>query len=138
MSNEHLKPVNVIPEKINLATAAVKTESGLNILVNSTYYGGDFLGNGKLLLADNSNKKIIVCEVEGVLTVLQEKELLVSPYGVCAIGENGVLVTLSDEKKVLRLDSDSLEIKDTISLECRCFGIATSGNTTVFGTRNSV
>ena len=28
-SNEHLKPVNVIPEKINLATATIKTESGL-------------------------------------------------------------------------------------------------------------
>ena len=139
-SNEHLKPVEVRPEKINLATATIKSESGLKIpdIGTCTFFGGDFLSNRKLLLADNINKKIILCDVDCVLTVLQEKELSGSPFGVCAIGENEVLVTLSDEKKVLRLDSDSLEIKDTISLECRCFGIATSGNTTVFGTRNSV
>nr|XP_022330482.1 tripartite motif-containing protein 5-like [Crassostrea virginica] len=137
-SNEHLKPVNVRPEKINFGTATIKTESGLKIPVIGTFYGGDFLSNGKQLLADNKNKKNILLEVDCGLTVLQEKKLSGSPYGVCAIGENEVLVTLSHEKKVLRLDTDSLEIKETISLECRCFGIATSGNITVIGTRDSV
>ena len=134
-SNEQLKTVNVIPEKIDLTTAKLKSEGGLKI---TTIYGGDFLSNGKLLLTNYSEKKLIVCEVDGVLTVLQEKELSGSPYGVCAIGENEVLVTLPDEKTVFRLDSDSLEIKDTISLECWCYGIATSGNITVISTRNSV
>ncbi|XP_078315527.1 uncharacterized protein LOC111129747 [Crassostrea virginica] len=137
-SNEHLKPVNVIPEKINLATVTIKTESGLKIPVIGTFYGGDFLSNGKLLLADNINEKFVLCEVDCGLTVLQEKKLSGSPYDVCAIGENEVLVTLPDEKKVLRLDSDSLEIKETISLECWCYGIATSGNITVIGTRDSM
>ncbi|XP_022334009.1 uncharacterized protein LOC111130990 [Crassostrea virginica] len=138
-SNEHLKSVNVITEKIDLTTAMLKSEGGLKITYSTpTIFGGDFLSNGKLLLASFINKKLILCEVDGVFTVLHEKELSESPYGVCAIGENEVLVTLPDENKVLRLDSDSLEIKETLSLECICFGIATSGNITVIGTRDSV
>ena len=57
---------------------------------------------------------------------------------VCCIGKNEVLVTLPDVKKVLRLDSDSLDIKEIVSLHCTCYGIATSGNITVISTGNSV
>ncbi|XP_022330482.2 uncharacterized protein LOC111128869 [Crassostrea virginica] len=134
-SNEHLKTVNVIPEKIDLTTAKLKSEGGLKL---KSIYGGDFLSNGKLLLANYDEKKLILCGVDGVLTVLQEKELSGSPFGVCAIEENEVLVTLPYENKVFRLNSDSLELKETISLECKCYGIATSGNITVIGTRDSV
>ncbi|XP_078315526.1 uncharacterized protein LOC111129749 [Crassostrea virginica] len=96
---------------------------------------------GKLL--ENAQKlKNVTCLAELIsnehLKPVNEKKISGSPYGVCAIGENEVLVTLSDEKKVLRLDSDSLEIKDTVSLECGSYGIATSGNITVIGTRGSV
>lgn len=57
---------------------------------------------------------------------------------MCFRGENEVLVTLSDVRKVIVLDSDSLEIKQSLSVDCRCYGIATSGNTTVIGTRESI
>nr|XP_022331924.1 uncharacterized protein LOC111129749 [Crassostrea virginica] len=137
-SNEHLKPFKVIPEKMDLATATVRTESELKMPDNGLFYGGDFLGNGKLLLVDNINGKLILCDVDGVLNVVQEKKLSGTPYGVCAIGENEVLVTLPDENKVFRLNSDSLELKEAVSLRCKCYGIATSGNMTVIGTRDSV
>ena len=75
-SNEHLKTVNVIPEKIDLTTAMLKSEGGLKITYSTpTIFGGDFLSNGKLLLANYGGKKLILCGVEGVLTVLQEKKL---------------------------------------------------------------
>ncbi|XP_078315523.1 uncharacterized protein LOC144619946 [Crassostrea virginica] len=136
-SNEHLKPVKVRPEKIDLVNATVKTDCVFQISENNIY-GGDFQSNGKLLLADNNQMKLILCNIDGIFAVLQEKKLSGSPFGVCCIGKNEVLVTLPDEKKVLRLDLDSLEIKDTVSLQCKCYGIATSGNITVIGTRDSV
>ena len=117
-----------------MVNATVKTDCGLQISENDIY-GGDFLSNGKLLLAVN-NMKLILCNIDGVLAVLQEKKLSGSPFCVCCIWKNEVLITIPDEKKVLRLDLDLLEIKDTVSLQCKCYGIATSGNITVIGTRN--
>ena len=38
----------------------------------------------------------------------------------------------------MQLDSDSLDIKETVSLNFQCHGITTSENTTAIGTRNSV
>ena len=137
-SNKHLKPVKVIPERNYLATATIKTEGSLKITSASNIKGGDFLSNSKLLLADYGKKSLILCDADEVLTVLGKKELSGCPWSVCCIGKNEVLVTLPGEKKVLRLDSDSLGVKETVSLECNCYGIATSGNITVIGTRDSV
>ena len=125
-SKEHWNDININQGELDFATAKVKT---LNI----------FETNQTLLLATYTNPgKLILCKVDGVLTVLQEKCLPGYSFGVCVSRENEVHVTLPGEKKVLRLDSDSLDIKKTVSLECNCYGIATYGNTTVFGTRDSV
>ena len=78
-SNEHLNPVKVIPERNDLATATIKTGGSLKITSASNIKGGDFLSNSKLLLADYGKKSLILCDVDGVLTVLQEKEIPGSP-----------------------------------------------------------
>ena len=69
---------------------------------------------------------------------MQKRKLSGYPWGGCCNGKNEVLVTLPGEKKVLRLDSDSLDIKEIVSLHCKCYGIATSGNITVISTGDSV
>ena len=93
------------------------------------------MNEGKLLLADNNLDKLILCYIDGVL---QEKKLQGFPYGVCVSGENEVLVTLPTKQKVLRIDSVSLDIKETMSVHCNCYGITTSEKRSAIGARDLV
>ncbi|XP_022333201.2 uncharacterized protein LOC111130422 [Crassostrea virginica] len=133
-SNEYLNDVKFNLYDIRITTAEVKTLKELKIRP-SIVYGGDVLNEGKLLLADNNLDKLILCDIDGVL---QEKKLQGPPYGVCVCGENEVLVTLPTKQKVLRIDSVSLDIKDTMSVPCNCYGITTSGNRSAIGARDLV
>ena len=136
--SEHWNNIKINQGELDFATAKVKT---LNIFeTNKTsIFGGDFLNNGKLLLATCTNPgKLILCNIDGVFTVLQEKYLPGYPFGVCVSRENEVLITLPYENKVLQLHSDSLEIKGTVSLKRKCYGVATSGNISIFGSWDSV
>ncbi|XP_065944294.1 E3 ubiquitin-protein ligase TRIM56-like [Magallana gigas] len=87
-------------------------------------------------LTNRKNKRCVLCNTDGV--VLQEISLPESPWGMCIHGENEVLVTLPGGKKIVVLDAKSLEIKQSVPIDCCCFGISTSGNTAVFGARSSV
>lgn len=57
---------------------------------------------------------------------------------MCVHGKNEVLVTLPDNQEIVILDSKSLEIKQSVSVDCGCRGISTSGNTAVIGAHDSV
>lgn len=129
---EHLKQVVLHVNEIDYTTPKLKAISSFH-LQDSTIKGGDILSNGKLLLA--ASYKYIVCNING--EVLKEIKLSGSPWGVCTNSENEVLITLPCEKSILKFDSGSLEIKKTVPIDCYCYGIAKSSNTTVIGTRKS-
>lgn len=59
------------------------------------------------------------------------------PWDVFKEGQE-ILLTNPYNKSILKFDSTSFEIKDTVPVGCICYEIATSGNTTVIGTSNSV
>uniref|UniRef100_K1R1H7 Tripartite motif-containing protein 45 n=1 Tax=Magallana gigas TaxID=29159 RepID=K1R1H7_MAGGI len=96
--------------------------------------GGTFMNSGYLFLADNSGKRCILCDTNGV--ILQEVRLQ-APWDVFTEGHE-ILVTNPDKESILKFDSSSLQIMDTVSVDCKCYGIAMSGNTTVIGTNISV
>lgn len=77
-----------------------------------------------------------MCNTDG--EVLKEISLPGTPWGLCVHEENEVLVTLPYSKKVVILDVNSLEIKQALSVNCLCRGIAMSGHTAVIGARSSV
>lgn len=97
---------------------------------------GEFLSRDKLILTDKNNERCVLYNTSGV--VLQEIPLPGKPWGLCFQGDNEVLVTLPDNKKVVILDATSFEIKQSVSVDCSCHGISTSGNTAVIGARKSV
>lgn len=131
-AGEQLKQV-VLHVDEYYTNAKLKTISSFH-LQDVAIKGGDILSNGNLLLA--ASYKCIICNING--EVLKEIELPGSPWGVCTNGENEVLITLPCEKSILKFDSGSFEIKKTAPIDCYCYGIATTGNTTVIGTRKSV
>lgn len=132
-AGEHLKQVVLHVNEINYTNAKLKTISSFH-LQNVAIKGGDILSNGNLLLA--ASYKCIICNING--EVIKEIKLPGSPWGVCTNCENEVLITLPCEKSILKFDSGSFEIKKTVPIDCYCYGIATTGNTTVIGTRKSV
>lgn len=89
-----------------------------------------------MLFTDHRNKRCVLCNTDGV--VLQKISLPGKPWGMCIHGENEVLVTLPDNKKVVVLDASSLEIKQSVSVDCDCHGISMSGNTAVIGARGTI
>uniref|UniRef100_A0A8W8IR28 Tripartite motif-containing protein 45 n=1 Tax=Magallana gigas TaxID=29159 RepID=A0A8W8IR28_MAGGI len=97
--------------------------------------GVSFLGNGNLFLADYIEKRCILCDTNGV--ILQETRILGSPWGVCTSGMD-ILMTLPNEKSILKFDSTSFETIETVPVDCHCYGIAASGNTIVIGSDKSV
>uniref|UniRef100_K1RM57 Tripartite motif-containing protein 45 n=1 Tax=Magallana gigas TaxID=29159 RepID=K1RM57_MAGGI len=97
--------------------------------------GVSFLGNGNLFLADHRGKRCILCDINGV--ILQEAKILGSPWGVCTSGMD-ILMTLPNEKSILKFDSTSFETIETVPVDCHGYGIAASGNTIVIGTDRSV
>uniref|UniRef100_A0A8W8IMV2 Tripartite motif-containing protein 56 n=3 Tax=Magallana gigas TaxID=29159 RepID=A0A8W8IMV2_MAGGI len=104
--------------------------------IAGTYIMGvSFLGNGNLFLADNVGKRCILCDTNGV--ILQETRLLGSPWGICTSGID-ILLTLPNEKSILKFDSTSFETIETVPVDCHCYGIAASGNTIVIGKGKSV
>lgn len=121
--------------KIDFKSADVVNISEFKI-ENCDITDGVFLSLNKLLVADKKNKRCVLCNTDGV--VLQEIALPGSPWGMCIHGENEVLVTLPDNKKVVVLDANSLETKQSVSIDCDCRGISTSGNTAVIDARDSV
>lgn len=134
-SFEHQSPIDFDLRKLELKCADVINISEFTSPC-SALYDGEYLSCDKLLLTDHKNRRCVMCDTEG--EVLQEISLPGTPCGMCVRGENEVLVTLSDAHKVVVLDSNSLEIKQSLSVDCSCYGIATSGNTTVIGTRESI
>ena len=133
-SNEYLNDVQFNLDDYRITNAEVKTLKELKIRP-SIVYGVDVLNEGKLQLADNNLDKLILCDIDGVL---QEKQLQGSPYGVCVSEENEVLVTLPTKQKVLRIDSVSLDIKETMSVLCNCYEITTSEKRSAIGARDLV
>lgn len=121
--------------KIDLKNADVVNISEFKV-ENCDLTDGEFLNHDKLLLTDRGNKRCVLCNTDGV--VLQEISLPGTPWGMCIHGENEVLVTLPDSQKIVVLDANSLEIKQSVSVDCCCRGISTSCNTAVIGTRYSV
>ncbi|XP_052700834.1 tripartite motif-containing protein 45-like [Crassostrea angulata] len=121
--------------KIDLKCADVINISEFKIK-NCDITDGVFLSLNKLLLTDYKNNRCVLCNTDGV--VLQNISLPGKPWGVCVHGENEVLVTLPDDKKVVVLDASSLEIKQSVPIDCRCYGISTSGTTAVIGARDSI
>lgn len=121
--------------KIDLKSADVANISEFKI-ENCDITDGVFLSLNKLLVADGTNKRCVLCNTDGV--VLQEISLPGNAWGMCVHGENEVLVTLPDNKKVVVLDANSLETKQSVSVDCDCRGISTSGNTAVIGARGSI
>lgn len=103
---------------------------------NSNFTEGVFLSHDKVLLADSVNGRCVLCNTDGV--VLREISLPGNPWGLCIHGENDVLITLPDNQKVVVIDINSLEIKQSVSVDLDCYGISTSGNAAVFGARSSV
>lgn len=130
---EHQTPA-ILYSVIKVKNAEVKKVSEFK--VDSAHFkGGVFLQNDQLLLADNALKKCVLCTIDGV--ILHSIYTGRSPWGVCAIRENEVLVGLPNDRKILKL-SHSLKNLQTIQVDCRCYGISTFGNTIAIGTRDSV
>lgn len=132
-AGEQLKQVVLHVDEIDYPNAKLKTTSSFH-LQDVAIKGGDILNNGNLLLA--ASYKCTICNING--EVLKEIKLPGSPWGVCTNGENEVLITLPCEKSVLKFGSGSFEIKKTAPIDCYCYGIATTGNTTVIGSCKSV
>ncbi|XP_052698123.1 E3 ubiquitin-protein ligase Midline-1-like [Crassostrea angulata] len=127
-------------QAFDLRTVDLKCADVINIsefkIKNSDITDGVFLSHDKLLLADSVNGRCVLCNTDGV--VLQKISLSGNPWGMCIHGENEVLVTLPNRQKVVVLDANSLEIKQSVPIDRCCFGISTSGNTAVIGARDSV
>lgn len=119
---------------IKVKNAEVKIVSEFKV-DGADLFGGVFLQNDQLLLADSSGNKCVLCSMDGVILHIISTDG--SPWGVCAIGENEVLVGLADDRKILKL-SHSLKNLQTIQVDCMCYGISTFGNTIAIGTRDSV
>uniref|UniRef100_A0A8W8I2L2 Tripartite motif-containing protein 56 n=1 Tax=Magallana gigas TaxID=29159 RepID=A0A8W8I2L2_MAGGI len=134
-SREHLNQFAFHLRRLDLKYADMIKISEFKI-ENCVLFDGEFLNHDKLLLTDRKNKRCVLCNTDGV--VLQEISLPESPWGMCDHGENEVLVTLPDNKKVVVLDANSLETKQSVSVDCDCRGISTSGNTAVIDARDSV
>eukprot|EP00105_Crassostrea_gigas_P026798 XP_011447875.1 PREDICTED: tripartite motif-containing protein 5 [Crassostrea gigas] len=134
-SREKSKQCAINQRIVDLKCADVVNVSQFTIK-NCNLHDGEFLSRDKLLLTDYKNERCVLCNTDGV--ILQEISLPGSPYGMCIHGENDVLVTLPDNQKVVVIDINSLEIKQSVSVDLDCFGISTSGNAAVFGVRSSV
>ncbi|XP_056006885.1 tripartite motif-containing protein 3-like [Ostrea edulis] len=132
-TTEYQNPV-MLYSVIKLKNAEVKQVSNFKVY-GTDFYGGVFLQNDQLLLADYSREKCILYSIDGV--ILHSISTGGSPWGVCAIGENDVLVGLPDDRKILRL-SHSLQNLQTVQVDSKCYGISTFGNTIAIGNRDSV
>uniref|UniRef100_A0A8W8I3U2 Tripartite motif-containing protein 56 n=1 Tax=Magallana gigas TaxID=29159 RepID=A0A8W8I3U2_MAGGI len=133
-AEENFDQVEFNVENIDYTYAKVKFFSKFTIR-GADIRGGIFMSSGNLFLADNRGKRCILCDTNGV--ILQEVKLQKSPWDVFTEGEE-ILVTNPKNKSILKIDSTSLEIIETVPVDCSCHGIARSGNTTVIGTSNSV
>lgn len=103
---------------------------------NCNVSDGVFLSSDKILLADSGKNRLLLCNINGV--VVKQINLPGCPYGLCAKNKNEIFVTLPDDKKIFKIDSMSLEIKQPVSVDCCCYGISTSGSTALVGARDSV
>ncbi|XP_061174794.1 uncharacterized protein LOC133183935 [Saccostrea echinata] len=117
----------------NVKNVMVKKISEFEI-PGAKFHGGIFHNDDQLLLADM--KKCVLCNTNGV--VLREISLPGSPWDVCSNGEKEVLVSLPQEKRIVKLMSDSFEVKETVDLGCHCYGISMHGATIAVGARDSV
>nr|XP_034325600.1 E3 ubiquitin-protein ligase TRIM71 isoform X1 [Crassostrea gigas]XP_034325601.1 E3 ubiquitin-protein ligase TRIM71 isoform X2 [Crassostrea gigas] len=134
-SREKSKQCAINQRIVDLKCAYVVNVSEFTIK-NCNLHDGEFLSRDKLLLTGYKNKRCVLCNTDGV--VLQEIPLPGNPWGMCMHVGNEVLVTLPLSQKVVVLDANSLEIKQSVHIDRRCFGISTSGNTAVIGARDSV
>uniref|UniRef100_A0A8W8I4Q2 Tripartite motif-containing protein 56 n=2 Tax=Magallana gigas TaxID=29159 RepID=A0A8W8I4Q2_MAGGI len=133
-ANENLDQVDLNRETIDYTHAKENVISEFTIR-GANLTGGTFMSSGNLFLADNRGKRCILCDTNGV--ILQEVKLQEAHWDVFTEGEE-ILVTNPNNESILKFGSTSLEILDTVPVGCSCYGIATSGNTTVIGTSNSV
>nr|XP_019930368.2 E3 ubiquitin-protein ligase TRIM71 [Crassostrea gigas] len=133
-AEENLDQVDLNVENIDYIHANVIKVSEFTIQ-GADIRGGIFLSSGNLFLADLSGKRCILCDTNGF--ILQEVKLQEAPWDVFTEGVE-ILVTIPNNKTILKIDSTLLEIIDFVPGGCSCYSIATSGNTTVIGTSNSV
>eukprot|EP00105_Crassostrea_gigas_P046220 XP_019930368.1 PREDICTED: tripartite motif-containing protein 2-like [Crassostrea gigas] len=133
-ADENFDQVNLNLKNIDYIHAKVNKISEFTIQ-GADIRGGTFMSSGNLFLSDLNGKRCILCDTNGV--ILQEVKLQEVPWDVFTEGQE-ILVTSPNNNKILKIDSTSLEIKGTIPVGCSCYGIATSGNTTVIGTYKSV
>ncbi|XP_062574369.1 uncharacterized protein LOC134236223 [Saccostrea cucullata] len=117
----------------NMKNATVKKISEFEIPA-ARFHGGIFYKDDQLLLADM--KRCVLCNFDGV--VLRELYLPGSPWDVCSNSEKEVLVSLPQEKKIVKLASDLFEVKETVDVGCHCYGISMLGCTIAIGARDSV
>uniref|UniRef100_K1REC7 Tripartite motif-containing protein 56 n=1 Tax=Magallana gigas TaxID=29159 RepID=K1REC7_MAGGI len=132
-ADENLNHVDLNVKNIDYSHAKVNKISEFTIQ-GADIKGGTFMSSGNLFLADNCGRKCILCDINGV--ILQEVRLQ-APVDVFTESQE-ILVTSSSNKTILKIDSASLEIIETVPVGCSCYSIATSGNTTAIGTGNSV
>ncbi|XP_065945029.1 E3 ubiquitin-protein ligase TRIM71-like [Magallana gigas] len=133
-ADENLDQVNLNVKNIDYIHAKVNKISEFTIQ-GANIKGGTFMSSGNLFLADLDGRRCILCDTNGV--ILQEVKLQEAPWDVFTEGEE-ILVTNPKNKSILKIDSTSLEIIETVPVGCSCNGIATSGNTTAISTSNSV
>lgn len=132
---ENLYTVVLDSRKLDLKSATMKKITEFRIH-DCNVSDGVFISSDKIVIADSGKNRLLLCNSNGV--VVEQINLPGCPYGLCAKNKNEIFVTLPDDKKILKIDSMSLEIKQSVSLDCCCYGISTRDSTALIGARDSV
>ncbi|CAC5395316.1 unnamed protein product [Mytilus coruscus] len=83
--------------------------------------GCDMLADGRLLLVDMINKKLMLMELNG--TCAKYLNFKTEPYDAAVIENTLVAVTLVERKEVVIIDFNCSEIQRSFPVTHRCFGI---------------
>lgn len=89
---------------------------------NATITGGVFLADGRIVLADNNNQRLLVYSENG--TVFVEVKLNSKPWDVTEVGLYKAALTLPAEKMVQFFDVKSMRVIKETKVKGRIYGIS--------------
>lgn len=102
---------------------------------NAAITGGVFLADGRIVLADNNNQRLLIYSENG--TVFVEVKLSSKPWDVTEVGLYKAALTLPSEKMVQFFDVKSMRVIKETKVKGRIYGISSYAGRTYVVCRGS-
>ncbi|XP_052091227.1 E3 ubiquitin-protein ligase TRIM71-like [Mytilus californianus] len=102
---------------------------------NAAITGGVFLSDGRIVLADNNNKRLLIYNENG--TVFVEVKLNGKPWDVTEVGLNKAALTLPSDRMVQFFDIKTMRVTQETNVKGRIYGLSSYGGRTVVVCRGS-